>query len=589
MATFGRSNINKLIEEDKKEQLKRERELEEERKKEEKERRGASRAARINVLRTLAIRLRSNRRRYRKKKDEQWDRIVRIRTIQLCAFSLVGLLTSVLMSFFKWTQRCWVIPDATGDVLQAECKPTNVGNPNATITTATFHNTNAHYPVSFFFIVAGQVVLSFSTVICIILLGQLYKLKLMERRREWSGFTEIDLIDDDGEHTSREKQELFRASYSFWRSNLRWQFALELFVHVIHPFTLLESQGPFWQTFYEVSEAFIFLRLYLLLMVLYINSNIYQLRHDIVASNSELTRVGYEIDATSTAKIIFYKFPERVVVGLTVMAILVFGFWIYVVERGNNSAFEQLVDCYWFVWVSVSTIGYGDKFAVTTTGRIVVMVIAVVSFFITTVFAGIVTNLLTPTREEKYVTSYLHHKSTDKDYKKAAVNMIEVAFLQKKYRSAERVPDSLASRRSPDVYAAIKRLRDARLAARESVGRAADPVVDQKLQRAIFQTYQLDRMLDEQAIAIMKLENRLLRSVALVKATASNKGAARRVTVRSPARGGGDAAAARPAAAGSPEKNPLAGGTAVPAGMPSVPAPGEAQPPRREAYIPRVL
>ena len=590
MATFGRSNISKLIEDDKKEQAKREKELQAEREKEELERRKQSREARINVLRTLAIRLRSNRRRYRKKKDEEWDRIIRVRTMQLCCFSLIGLLASVFMSYFKWNERCWAVPDAlTESTLHSVCDPAladpddprsrNPTNPTAmyaNITTATFDNSEK-YPVTFFFIVAGQVVLTFSTIISFILLAQLYKLKLMERRREWSGFTEIDLIDDDGEQTSREKQELFRAAYSFWKSNLRWQFAVELFVHFVHPMTLLETRGPFWQTVYEVSEAFIFLRLYLLFQVLYINSNIYQFRHDIIASRRELTRTGFEISAISTAKILFYKFPERVVVGLTMTAIGVFGFWMYVVERGNNAAFNNLTDCFWFVWVSLSTIGYGDMFAETTTGRIVVMVIAIVSFFITTVFAGIVTNLLSPTREQKYVSSYLQQRHTDLEYKKAAVAMIVAAYRERRRKESQRVQDAFSDRRSPEMYAAIKRLRNARLMARESVGHAEDPVMDQKLQRAIFQTYQLDRMLDDQAKRILKLENMLMRSVALIKAKASDKGKVKGASaaVASPLRrgngGAGAGAGASPLSAAYGPK----GSAQIPpsAGMPNVPPP----------------
>src|SRR4051812_41062003 len=105
MASFARSNLRKSLDDDKKEQDKRREEAEAEREREDRASREASRKAKIEVLRTLARRLRSNRRRYRGRKDEQWDRILRIRTMQLCAFSLVGLITSVILSAYKWASR----------------------------------------------------------------------------------------------------------------------------------------------------------------------------------------------------------------------------------------------------------------------------------------------------------------------------------------------------------------------------------------------------------------------------------------------------------------------------------------------------
>lgn len=470
----------------------------------------ASRNDRLEVLRRLSQRLRSNQQGYRASKDETWDTIVRTRNRHLLAFSLIGLAASIFLSYYKWFMRCYVLEE------DGVCKLEYVNHPNATVHIATYHNTQ-DMNVTFFFIVAGQVVLTFSTVVCFVVIAQLYGLHLMDRRRMWSGLTEMDLIADDG--NTRDKLRLFRRSYSFWQSSLRWQFLIEMVIHAVHPFVLLEPLGPFWQTYYELSECFIFLRLYLLVRALYQSSSIYQFRDDIVASNKSLERVGYQINLTSTAKIIFYKYPSVVMLATTGLAIGVFGFWMFVIERDDNSAFEELSDCIWFVWVSLSTIGYGDMTAVTLTGRSIVILIAFCSLFITTVLAGIVTNLMSATREQKYVSAYTEQKKTELEYKKAAIHMMVSAYRERKLRAKAAAIDEpgIANRRSPETYAAIKRFRQARLNARNALGSAGDPVMDNKLRTAIFQAHQLNKMLDDQAHQTVALEHLMLKSVALIK------------------------------------------------------------------------
>jgi hypothetical protein len=457
------------------------------------------------VVTELAKRLREGRRRTRAKIDNRWDSIIRTRNQHLLCFSMIGLAASVALSYYKWAERCWMLNGA--------CNTAFVGHPNATLTIATVDNTSENMPVTNFFIVLLQAFISFSTAVCIRVLMQLYKLHLTERRRAWSGLDEIDLINDDGGKNSR--QQLFKQSYKFFSSSLKWQFLLELIVHLFHPIVWLETAGPGAGTVYEVSQSFIFLRLYLLFRVLYINSRIYQQREEIVKSNRELRETGYEVSVTSTAKIVFYKYPSIAVLSMTAMSVVVLGFWMFVTERDNNSQFESLWDCYWFVWVSVATIGYGDMTAITTTGRIIVLIIAVCSLFITTVFAGIVTNLLSPTREQRLVSSYLSLNEAQKIYRAAAGALIVAAFDERK-RNRDK-PHGLGTRRSPTMYAAIKAFRKARMAVRESLGAAADPVMDTKLVAAVADAYALNRSLDQQARDIAEVEDAMLKAVAWIK------------------------------------------------------------------------
>ena len=463
----------------------------------------------LKAIQELAKRLRTGRRRTRVKIDLQWDSILRTRNEHLLCFSMIGLVASVALSYYKWTERCWVLEEG------GPCDPAFATHPNATRTIATVSNTEAQMPVTWFFIILGQAIVTFSTLVCVRVLWQLYSLHLTERRRAWSGLDEIDLINDDGGNGSRLKA--FRLSYKFWMSSLKWSFLLEFVVHIFHPLIFLEIWGAGWETVYEVSQSFIFLRLYLVLRVLYINSRVYEYRDEIVSSNRELRETGYEVSMTSAFKIVFYKNPSVVVLSMTASAIAVLGFWMFVTERDNNDAFESLWDCYWFVWVSISTIGYGDMSAVTTTGRIIVLFIAVCSLFITTVFAGIVTNLLSPTREQRLVSSYLATKEAQANYSNAAARVIVAAFDERKRNRQE--AKGLGTKRSPLMYAAIKEFRKHRLAFRESLGAAADPVMDTKLMDSLFNASELNSELEKQWHEIAEVEEALLQAVSWVKAS----------------------------------------------------------------------
>lgn len=470
-------------------------------------------------IQDLAKRLRSGRRRGKQKVDHSWDRIIKRSNEHLLAFSLTGLLASVILSYFKWYSRCCLYLGRCYSY--GEPPP---GQTTCPLVIATIDNTEwvpdlpggASPPVDFSKTVYPpmlflQIVISFSTAVSIYKLTQLYDLHLQERRREWSGFEEIDLINDDG--NGNDRKDIFEASYNFWRSSLRWQYFVEVLIHAFHPVVWVESYSIATQTIYEISQSFIFLRLYLLFRVLYINSSIYQQRDEIVRNNRELQISGYQVSMISTAKIVFYQHPIAVMVSMVVSSVVVMGFWIFVTERDNNPMFDKLENGYWFVWVSLATIGYGDYVPITTSGRLVCVLIAFTSLFITTVFSGIVTNLVSPSREQRLVTSYLaKHKSTAV-YRKSAVELLVHAVRFRMNKGSL----SIGSRRPPQLYAAMKKFQHARMAVRESLGAANDPVMDGKLVNAVVDAWALNRGLDDQAAEIDNVEKALAKTVKRLK------------------------------------------------------------------------
>ncbi|MBA8815699.1 voltage-gated potassium channel [Microbacterium halimionae] len=58
-------------------------------------------------------------------------------------------------------------------------------------------------------------------------------------------------------------------------------------------------------------------------------------------------------------------------VGATALTIVVAGLAVLDAERGNGGPIQSLGDAVWWAFVTITTVGYGDYFPVTVTGRIV--------------------------------------------------------------------------------------------------------------------------------------------------------------------------------------------------------------------------
>ena len=78
--------------------------------------------------------------------------------------------------------------------------------------------------------------------------------------------------------------------------------------------------------------------------------------------------------------------------------LLLAGFWIIYFERGANPAFENYGDGLWWALVTVTTIGYGDKFPITTAGRLVGSAVILVGIGLVGLFMGKISAVLVERR-----------------------------------------------------------------------------------------------------------------------------------------------------------------------------------------------
>jgi voltage-gated potassium channel len=102
--------------------------------------------------------------------------------------------------------------------------------------------------------------------------------------------------------------------------------------------------------------------------------------------------------------------PRRA--GLTAAALLVSGLAIVQLERPTNPAFAEVGDGLWWALVTITTIGYGDKFPITTGGRLMAAVLVFFGIGMVGIVTGKIASILVERRiKEGRGLSDAHHLS----------------------------------------------------------------------------------------------------------------------------------------------------------------------------------
>ena len=97
---------------------------------------------------------------------------------------------------------------------------------------------------------------------------------------------------------------------------------------------------------------------------------------------------------------------------LTLVALFVGGVAELAIERGSNPAFAELGDGLWWALVTITTIGYGDKFPITVGGRLVAALLVFFGIGMVGIITGKIASVLVERRiKEGRGLSDAHHLS----------------------------------------------------------------------------------------------------------------------------------------------------------------------------------
>ena len=249
--------------------------------------------------------------------DKEFDEILRKKNVHIFFFSMVGLLTMAVTSAVTWyirSSQTFPPHDAYFDDDKQSAGLQNL-------------------------LLLSQAVISSTTIVSCVLITQKYRLNLMVKRAEWSGSTMYEIESTRGDATAdSELQEYFNRAYSFWGTSMCWKYMAEILVHLPHPIMWMASvpsndaQGiP--NLGYKVLQAWMFLRFYLIPNILHAHSKAYQNRFEVVCSDQDLLKVGFQITKDLTLKMVFHQNTAASLVIATLMIIVGFGFSVFVFER----------------------------------------------------------------------------------------------------------------------------------------------------------------------------------------------------------------------------------------------------------------
>lgn len=116
---------------------------------------------------------------------------------------------------------------------------------------------------------------------------------------------------------------------------------------------------------------------------------------------------------------------------LTLLTLLMIGgITFYIVESGNNPDVNDPFDGLWWVIVTSTTVGYGDIFPITETGRMIAVFIMFTGYALIAVFTASVTGIIITTRKnfKEELLSLLSKYATKEELKEEDRRIIKEIF-----------------------------------------------------------------------------------------------------------------------------------------------------------------
>ena len=433
------------------------------------------------------------------REDKDFDAILRQKHVHILGFSMVGLGTMLLTAVITWFTS------------NAE-RPSNSPLPP----TDSYYNDPNVSPTLLNLMYLSQAVITSSTVVCLVLITQKYRLLLMVKRAEWSGATVYEIETHRGDNVAdTQRRDYFNKSYKFFGSSLMWNYIGEILIHVPHPIMWMASKPDINGDLdtipnigFKLLQIAMFLRLYLVPTILHLYSEPYINRFEVVSGDKDLLSVGYQINKPLTLKMLFYKYTAAVLVSVTLVSLIMFGYSIFSLERieviatrDDYNTFGSSSNAFWFSYVTFVTVGYGELAPRNVVGRVLAALCASVGVITFTIYGAVLVSRVSLTKEQKYGVEYLKTQKGKTDYIEAAEEVVKMALLTYMFpkivaaravragASGDEVKKIVDERQAPParhkanrMYRAIKKFRAARRNLEAAFMQAEDVVVNQKME-----------------------------------------------------------------------------------------------------------
>lgn len=123
-----------------------------------------------------------------------------------------------------------------------------------------------------------------------------------------------------------------------------------------------------------------------------------------------------------------------IVIFSTFISLIVFSVQLRLFERVVQPNFFHITTSMWNILITMTTVGYGDVYAMSHTGRFIAVVAAFWGVFLLSLFILALLNMFTLNSSEEKAYSLLQRLLVKDVMRKEAVNMMSAAFKIKKIR-----------------------------------------------------------------------------------------------------------------------------------------------------------
>lgn len=223
---------------------------------------------------------------------------------------------------------------------------------------------------------------------------------------------------------------------NFFNSELLLYFIIEFIFAFIHPNYFLKDKNfttnykwNFIKINYEVNDILLAIHLFkfiYIIRIIAIISDFYTARADRICK-----MFGKEINIFFSFKAFLITYRNFTLISITIVFCLFFGYILKIIESpiNDNNGFQSLMDSLWFIFCTITSVGYGDIFPKSLIGRIIGCLVA----FFGTIFLALILAVFqgqTALDEKELNTYQFILRLKDKDeLKKASVNFISTRYL----------------------------------------------------------------------------------------------------------------------------------------------------------------
>ena len=264
-----------------------------------------------------------------------------------------------------------------------------------------------------------------TTVVCFYLISRYYQALHEKKCSEWSR----QMATWQRLPTKKELQ----GCYSFWRSSLGWYWSVEMFIHLVHPMPFMDGTSKYitirQKTIYSYLQLWMLARCYLIFRVMHTSHPAYRKRFEILYNNEQLSMMNFKVTWWMTMKLYLYQNTRMSMLCMTIFLFVFFGFALFILERVEQPLqFGEMEITLFYCFTTSVTIGYGRVTTIAKAGRAVTFLLGCYGQIVLTIFTGVITNTMEPSREEELIRNYVASTEAEHHYRIAAALLIQSAW-----------------------------------------------------------------------------------------------------------------------------------------------------------------